>query len=956
MQIAPILRRDGLRGFGRIALFLLLIATANCGFAQSNTASLTGVVTDPKGLPVAGALVVVSNTDLSAKRTVESDENGGFRVNGLSPGAFTVEGNAKGMATRRPVRVTLGLGSSVRVNLTLNVAGVSQHATVTARRDTAEGNTVAPPVNQDEASVSSFFVGQTVTYLPNRDRDFTQFGQLGAGMTEDAAGDGVIVAGQRSTAIVTQIDGVSFNDPLMGGRRGAGDGAFLLPQTVVREFQIVRSGVTAAVGGTDAGLINAVTKEGSNKPHGEAFYTIRPGWATAADAFGHSLDNRQNVFGASIGGPIKHDRIFYYTGFEQDFLLAPFFVQFEPQGIVVPASLTGLQGQAIQKNTPTALFTRGDAILNKMNTLNLLVGFNRVSGTDVGDGSSRSIRTSDNTDSLSGYSVWSKVGLATVVNSRGLNQGLLSWSSDHRNWTPNSTAPEVSINGFGVLGGDALGPHIDTSEQLRLGDTLSVSRGVAEIDLGGLFAYSPAYEQQEANLNGRFDFNSLANYLSNTPRRYQQTFATGDTRYSGSVRGLGLFANAKLPLGHMATLTAGVRWDGQWNPQPEHPNAAILQTQRIPSDLTQWEPRVGIAWTPLPKTIVRVSSGLYTAPTPATLFHRVAVDGTETIVADSYFDPQILPLVAGGHALAAPPPGLTTPEALVVGIDPGFRNPRSMQVAATVEQAIRPQVTISGGYLHGETWRLQRQLNLNLSPPVSDADGLPVFPTTRPNPAIGQLLVDQSSAHSSYDGLLLTGVYQINRRSQITANYTLSRTYDDDSTNGPYSIDAALSPFDLAIERAYSSLDVRQVLNVSAVLNLPLGLKCDPMFLARSGAPYTPIIGFDTQYDANDWNDRAILNGVEAERNSMRQPSFSNLDIRFVKDFTLPGVGRHLDLFMDIFNVAGSSDLNFGPDAISLYGTSAQPAASAGQALFAPDSTRLGGPRAVQFTARLVGF
>jgi len=941
-------------------LMCVLPIAASMVFAQSNTSSIVGTVTDPKGLPVAGASVVVSNTDLSSKRTVLSDERGNFRVAGLVPGALTVEGKAQGLATRRPVRVTLGLGSTVRVNLTLNVPRVEQRTTVTARAPTVEGNTVAPPVNKEEASVSSFFAGQTVTYLPNRDRDFSQFGQLGAGETADADGNGVVVAGQRSTAIITQVDGVSFNDPLQGGRRGTGDGTFFLPQTVVREFQIVRSGVTADVGGTNAGLINVATKEGSNRVRGEAFITSRPGWATSPDAFGHQLDNRQTTFGLSYGGPIRHDRVFYYAGFEQDFLLAPYYLQFEPQasGTIVPASLTSLQGQITEKHSPGAVFARIDSLLNEENTLNVLVAANRVRGSNIGSGSTRSITTLNNADSLSGQSLWSKASLTTVVNSHSFNQGVVSWSGDHRNMTPNSTAPEQSINGFGILGGDALGPHIYTSNQLQLIDMLSISRGGALLDLGADFAYSPAYEQQEANLNGRFDYNSLADFEANLPRRYQQTFATGNTRYQGSVRGLEMFASGKLPLGKKLTMTTGLRWGGQWNPQPQHPNPAIVTTTRIPSDLNQWQPRLGFAWTPLPRTVVRISSGIYDAPTPATIFHRVDVDnGLETVVADSYFDPQILPLVAGGsHALPSPPPGLTTPAALVIGIDPAFRNPRSLQLAGTVEQEIRPQFTLSAGYLHGSTWRLQRRFDHNLFPPTSNSTGLPIFPTTRPNPSIGRLLVNQSQAHSNYDGLLLSSVSQIGRRSQLTVNYTLSQTHDDDSNTGPYGIDAALNPFDPKLERAYSAQDIRNVLNVSGIFNLPLGLKLNPIFLAQSGRPYTPIIGFDTQNDANDWNDRAVIGGVTAGRDSLRQPAFSDVDLRVVKDFTLKGVGRHLDLFMDVFNLIGTGNRNFGSDSISLFGNAASPVASAGQALFAPNGTMLGGPREFQFTARLVGF
>jgi len=91
-------------------------------------------------------------------------------------------------------------------------------------------------------------------------------------------------------------------------------------------------------------------------------------------------------------------------------------------------------------------------------------------------------------------------------------------------------------------------------------------------------------------------------------------------------------------------------------------------------------------------------------------------------------------------------------------------------------------------------------------------------------------------------------------------------------------------------------------------------------------------------------------------RNSSRQPAFANVDLRVVKDFTLKGEGHHLDLFMDIFNIAGAGNLRFGSDAVSLYGNASSPVYSAGTPFFALGVTRPGGPRELQFTARLVGF
>ncbi len=424
---------------------------------------------------------------------------------------------------------------------------------------------------------------------------------------------------------------------------------------------------------------------------------------------------------------------------------------------------------------------------------------------------------------------------------------------------------------------------------------------------------------------------------------------------------LGLFANAKIALRPRLTLTAGLRWAGQWNPQPPHSNLAVNQRQIIPNDLSQWQPRIGLAWTPTPKTVVRSSGGLYAAPTPATFFHRVTADnGLQTIVADTYFDPQILALTGAPsgtpHALPGPPAGLTTPEALIVGITSGFRNPTSFQAAADVDRDVTTKLNLAAGYVHNSTWDLQRAIDQNLAPPTVNSVGIPIFPLSRPNPIIGRLLINQSSAHSSYNGLLLTATSQISRRTTITANYTLSKTVDNDSNLGPYSIDSALNPYDLEIERADSLQDVRHNFNLSAVLNLPVGFKFNPILVARSGQPYTQLIGFDTQNDANDWNDRALISGTEAARNSIRQSSFANLDLRIVKDFTLKGMGHHLDLFTDIFNVTGTGNRNFGPEGVSLFGLPSAPVFTAGQPLFAPNVAHLGGPREVQFTARLVAF
>ncbi len=942
-----------------IALLMVMCAGLSAAQSAAAKAAISGTVTDPQGNAIAGAQVAIRNVDFSSTRTLTTSDSGSFSAAMLNPGAYTVEVVAPGFLLKKPVRVVVGVGSSVQLTIRVGLPAVSQNVTVTAHGPTLEGNTLPPAVNKEAPEVSNTLAGLTVTYLPNRDRDFSQFGQLAAGVQASSTSAGLVVDGQRPNSLAAAVDGADFTDPLQGGLRGAQDGSFFFPQTVVREFQVVHAGATAEVGGTNAGFVNIATKAGSSKNRGEAFYIGRPSPLTSADTFGHSLDNTQNEFGGSIGGPIKRDRSFFYVGMEQDYLDIPYWTQFEAQatGVIVPPSLLALQQQTVGRSDPTAAFARTDFLLNSANTLNLQFDFNRVNATNLDQGSTRSIAPLDNSASLRGESYWVRGGLTTFFGSSKVNQLLAQWAQDQRHYVPNANTPEAVINGFGILGGNSLANQSYTSNINRINDDFALTKGGIILHFGGGFAYDPAREQHEANLNGRFDFDSLTDYLDNSPRRYQQTFIVGNPQYNGAVRQLGFYADAKVPLRKNLTLTAGLRWDGQWNPQPTNPNPTIAETVRIPNDLSQWQPRLGLAWSPAANTVVRVSAGLYDAPTPATLFQRVFTDnGVNTVVADSYYDPQVLALVANGRALPAPPAGLMTPAALVVGMAPYFHNPRSFQAAASVEQEINPKITVSAGYVLNSTWNLQQLANQNLSPPTYDASGMPIFPATRPDGKVGQLLINQSSAHSTYDGLLLTATFQLPHRSQLSANYTLSRTRDNNSNLGPFSLVSALNPFDLSADGAYSSFDVRNSFNLSAITNLPYGFKFNPIIFVRSGLPYTPIIGFDTQNDGNDSNDRAVLHGLVAPRNILRQPAFFDWDIRFVKDITLRGEGHHLDLFLDVFNLTAASNRNFGPSVVSLFGTPSAPVFTAGQALFAPDTNHFGSARQVQFTARITAF
>jgi hypothetical protein len=229
---------------------------------------------------------------------------------------------------------------------------------------------------------------------------------------------------------------------------------------------------------------------------------------------------------------------------------------------------------------------------------------------------------------------------------------------------------------------------------------------------------------------------------------------------------------------------------------------------------------------------------------------------------------------------------------------------------------------------------------------------MPIFPKTRPNSTIGILSINESTAKSRYDAVVTSLQARYGRLNAQVA-YTLSWNKDDDSNERTFNRETALNPLDVSPEYTWSKEDARHIVTVSGVADLPWGVAFGVVLLARSGLPYTAVIGFDTQNDGNDVNDRAIINGHVSDRNAFRQPSFFDLDLRLVKGFRLSTSGR-LDLIAELFNATAAPNRNFGADAVSNFGTPQAPVATAGQPLFAPTTARYGGPRQLQLGARVI--
>src|SRR5262245_14287307 len=305
-------------------ILLLLISTFALAQSESGRAALEGRVTDPLGAVVPGVSVTVRAMSTGFERETASNEEGQFRIGALPVGTYRIEAASAGFGKAVANNVDLNVGQTKTINLALQLASINEEVSVEAVPDVVNIVDHANSININAKAIED---------LPIRGRNFTEFVQLAPNVTQESNRFGIVVNGQRSINNNIALDGVDYNDPLQGGPLCGGpkESAFFFPQMAVREFQVVLNGASAEVGRTNSGYINVVTKSGTNAFHGGSFYQNRNGTLTSPDAFGNdSSSNSQHQFGASLGGPLRKDRVFFFGSAEKNMIDIPYTVKFNP--------------------------------------------------------------------------------------------------------------------------------------------------------------------------------------------------------------------------------------------------------------------------------------------------------------------------------------------------------------------------------------------------------------------------------------------------------------------------------------------------------------------------------------------------------------------------------------------------------------------------------------------------
>ena len=913
-----------------ICLMLLL---QGVGWAQHNltSATLSGRIEDASGAVIRGASVTATHLETNQQLTAISDVEGRYRFPYLRIGDYDLKIDANGFSTVTK-QLTVSVGQAIDLPIKLDVAGISAQVNI---------DSDVPIIETVRTQITETIRPREINDLPLNGRNYLDLALLIPGVsptntgsnqrfaeTSAVPGQGISIAGQRNLYNSFIVDGVSAND----------DAADLTgtyySQEVIDQFQVVTSGGIAEFGRASGGVVNILTRSGTNDWRGSLYGFLRNQRFDARNPLAPAKDPlTQAQYGVTLGGPVRRDRTFFFSNFEQTRRNYSAVLTISPVAVdSINNRLRAVDYNGQLLNTgivpasfdTTNFFTRIDHSISQRNQLSgrySLYHINAVNSRNVGglNAVSRGTGLSDTDQTV-------VVSNVTTFSMRTLNEARFQFTNSKLDAPVNDElGPAVNIAGVANFGTATFSPLARDINLFEAADNVSTQRGDHSLKAGVDLLYNRVNILFPGAVQGVYSFSSLNNFLNGNYLNYQQAF--GAPSQIQSNPNVGVFAQDEWRLSPSLTLNAGLRYDVQFLPDP------------IQTDSNNFAPRLGIVYAPGDrKTVIRASAGLYydRIPLRATS-NALQRDGSKFIVA------QLSPTQPGAPAfpnvLAVQPATLPT-KPNITRIDPNIETSYSQQANLQIERELPGNAVVSIGYLHLRAYHVILSRNVNV-PSVPASAGVPNL--GRPDANWGNISRFESSGNSWYDGMVVSFNKRAARWADVRVSYTLSKTIDD---AGNFFFSSVQDNFDIRDDRGLSDNDQRHRLVVSGSLEAPAqgdvngferalrGFQFGYIFTYASRLPFNVLLGSDRNFDTNN-NDRPLGVG----RNAGHGFDFASLDLRLSRRFRLTE-RVDLQLLAEGFNLLNRA--NFGiPN--NTFGSGVTPLPSFGQPTAAFD------PRQFQF-------
>jgi len=907
-----------------VALCVLLAAQAVSAQESLNSASVSGRVTDASGAAIDGAQVTARQTETNLTGSAETDREGRFRFPYLRVGRYEIKIHHPGF-TDLSRSLMLTVGSAFELPVSLAVASTETNITVTGDMAVLEAarSQIAGTISQAE-----------VRALPLNGRNFLDLALLVPGVsptntasnqlfaeTSAVPGQGISIGSQRNFSNNFIVDGLSANDD------AAGLSGNFYGLDVVNEFQVVTSGGQAEFGRALGGYVNVVTKSGTNTLHGDLYGYFRNDRLNAANALAHTaLPLTQAQYGAGLGGPIIHDRTFYFANFEQRELNQSGLITIAPANVAaINARLaaTGYPGQTIYTGLypnpvhNTNFWGKADHQLSDKDQVSIRYSLYDVhSANSRGAGGLNAASASaglDNTDQTIAAS-----NIATL-SPRLVNETRAQFTHSTLNAPPSDPiGPAVAISGvasFGTLSGS---PTARLNNLYEIANNLSYQRGAHAIRAGADFLYNDDTITYPRSIRGSYSFQSLANFLAGTYNNsgFTQTF----NRFvvSQTNPNIGFYAQDEWKLNSRLTLNLGLRYDLQF-----------LKT--IATDTNNVSPRAGFAWSPFSSrnTVIRGSFGIFYDRVPLRALANALLSAGNTVDPRnlSQISLSLTPGQAGAPVFPKILDSLTIPAGVLFNfstMDRNIQNAYSEQGSFEIEQQIGGHSTLSVGYEHLRGLHLIASVNQNVPACVASGNNN----GCRPNPNFGNASQYSSLADSHYDGLHVSFIQRPVRWGDYRISYTFSKALDN---VGEFFFSAPINNFNIWQDYGRSDDDQRHRLVFDGTIHSSMAKASTPWQLFTHGfqlsgmLQYYSALPFNVTTGANTIQGtaaRPTIDGVFISRNTGTGFDFFNVNARLSRTFRI-GERLRLEGMAEAFNLLNHVN---GVTLNGTFGTGAYPA------------------------------
>ena len=926
-------RRVG--GGVRVVLVMLFIFS-RASTAHAQNAQITGVAKDQSGGVMPGVTMTAKNLATGLTRSEVTDGTGNFRLVALPPGTYTITAEIQGFNTETRPNIILTIDETATIDFTLKPATVAERVTVTS---------ASPVVDVTRSDVGTELTTQQIQDLPIAARRWIDMAMLTPASSQDQIrgqfyrGNVSIGAGVTNFfSTGNLVDGVSNTWVEQGESRQN------FPMDGIQEFKVSTSSYKAEYGLATGGVVNIVTKSGSNDLHFGGFLFYRNAAMTAQQYFQSAMaPHSRYQDGGTIGGPLVKDKLHYFFTYERtdenvyNSVSTPAWPQYSGTYQSKQYRWTYLGRVDAQPKDGQSLFFRFAQEYEYRPELT-------VGGTTI---PSSSFDFSVPRTSAVGGQTW-------VINARALNEFRLQYAyskyevappGSHGSWdagyfgsdrvnlcTPVFQYPSVTVGG---CGNSQMGPEHRYQVKDDFAYQLPAWLGRHQLKTGADFSYVPFQEDSLGSPLGIWTFPLDQVYDSSNPRTWPTQYTQSLPTYANlPSKYYGLYVQDDWEPTRGLTFNLGLRYDRQLGAYGDYLNndltltGQLLGAQAAQAPLTvpfidtgvrgnakNFGPRVGFAWDPARDDRMNVHAGwgiYYDNMRTLQLGGEITWPQAQQIIISHPSYPDPLQGQSRSAFLSTAPPNIQ-----IMAND--LRSPYSRSFTGGVTRELTRDVGIDADFTY-----VNRFADGNVGGNFGYVDINLPDPTTgkRPYPQYGRVQQLQSVGQSTYRALLLKLDKRFSHRWSALVSYTLAVARDQPIAN------ALGGVYGFSQEDGYSLADRRHVLRASGTMQLPYGLQASAILDLRSSLPFNPATNIDINKDGyaadvppgvpfrsgcRDLN----LSAVNAFRGTFNlQPvstvacsGYQDIDLRFSKSFAFQN--HRFELIGQLFNITNRA--NFGP-------------------------------------------